>query len=191
MTYLGRSCRPKIGSRSTESDSMNPVSSQDGIDSNASERREVSTARYAGRTGDNSLGRALGYFILRLSLGVDMLMHYVVRTWGVSQDFVPVTEKMFVGNLLPMSWVHTFLTILPYFEGLLGVLLILGLLSRWALTAEGLLVTVLLFGTAIRSDWTVVSHQMIYLLFVFILLAVEQYDYFSVDALLARRRKLP
>jgi thiosulfate dehydrogenase [quinone] large subunit len=170
---------------------MNPVSSQDRIDSNAPERREVSTARYAGRTGDNSLGRALGYFILRLSLGVDMLMHYVVRTWGVSQDFVPVTEKMFVGNLLPMSWVHTFLTILPYFEGLLGVLLILGLLSRWALTAEGLLVTVLLFGTAIRSDWTVVSHQMIYLLFVFILLAVEQYDYFSVDALLARRRKLP
>jgi len=191
MTYLGRSCRPKIGGRSTESDSMNPVSSQDRIDSNASERREVSTARYAGRNGDNSLGRALGYFILRLSLGVDMLMHYVVRTWGVSQDFVPVTEKMFVGNLLPMSWVHTFLTILPYFEGLLGVLLILGLLSRWALTAEGLLVTVLLFGTAIRSDWTVVSHQMIYLLFVFVLLAVEQYDYFSVDALLAKRRKLP
>jgi thiosulfate dehydrogenase (quinone) large subunit len=191
MTYLGRSCNPKIGNRSTESDSMNPVSSQDRINSNASVRREVSTPRYAGRTGDNSLGRALGYFILRLSLGVDMLMHYVVRTWGVSQDFVPVTEKMFVGNLLPMSWVHTFLTILPYFEGLLGVLLILGLLSRWALTAEGLLVTVLLFGTAIRSDWTVVSHQMIYLLFVFILLAVEQYDYFSVEALLARRRKLP
>ena len=169
---------------------MNPASSQDRIDSIASERRGGSTARYAGRTGDNSLGRALGYFILRLSLGVDMLMHYVVRTWGVSQDFVPVTEKMFVGNLLPMSWVHTFLTILPYFEGLLGVLLILGFLSRWALTAEGLLVTVLLFGTAIRSDWTVVSHQMIYLLFVFILLAVEQYDYFSVDALLERRRKL-
>jgi len=191
MTYLGRSRRPKIDNRSTERDSMNPVTPTDRIDSNASERREISTARYAGRTGDNSLGRALGYFILRLSLGVDMLMHYVVRTWGVSQDFVPVTEKMFVGNLLPMSWVHTFLTILPYFEGLLGVLLILGLLSRWALTAEGLLVTVLLFGTAIRSDWTVVSHQMIYLLFVFILLAVEQYDYFSVDALLARRRKLP
>jgi hypothetical protein len=29
---------------------------------------------------------------------------------------------------------------------------------------------------------------MIYILFVFILLAKEQYDYFSVDALLARRR---
>ena len=96
---------------------------------------------------------------------------------------------MFVGNLLPMSWVHVFLTVLPYFEGVLGVLLLLGLWSRWALTAEGLLVTVLLFGTALRSDWTVVSHQMIYLLFVFILLAVEEYDYFSVDAFLARRRR--
>ena len=167
---------------------MNPVGSQERIESGASERGSR-IERYAGRTGDNSLGRALGYFILRLSLGVDMLMHYVVRTWGVSQDFVPVTEKMFVGNLLPMSWVHYFLTYLPYFEGLLGILLILGLLSRWAITAEGLLVTVLLFGTALRSDWTVVSHQMIYLLFVFILLAVEEYDYFSVDSLIARRRR--
>ncbi len=167
---------------------MNPAGSQERIESSAPEQRNRSE-RYAGRTGDNSLGSALGYFILRLSLGVDMLMHYVVRTWGISKDFVPVTEKMFFGNLLPMSWVHVFLTVLPYFEGVLGVLLVLGLLSRWALTAEGLLVTVLLFGTALRSDWTVVSHQMIYILFVFILLAVEQYDYFSVDALLARRRR--
>lgn len=166
---------------------MNPVSSQERTVSSASER-EIHLERFAGRSGDHSLGRALGYFILRLSLGVDMLMHYVVRTWGISKDFVPVTEKMFVGNLLPMSWVHVFLTVLPYFEGLLGILLILGFLSRWALTAEGLLVTVLLFGTALRSDWTVVSHQMIYLLFVFILLAVEQYDYFSVDAFLTRSR---
>ena len=80
--------------------------------------------------------------------------------------------------------------VLPYFEGVLGILLILGLWSRLALTAEGLLVTVLMFGTALRSDWTVVSHQMIYILFVFILLAVEQYDYFSVDSLLARRRAI-
>jgi thiosulfate dehydrogenase [quinone] large subunit len=164
---------------------MNPAGSQELI----GVERGAQFGRYACRTGDNSLGRALGYVILRLSLGVDMLMHYVVRTWGVSKDFVPVTEKMFEGNLLPMSWVHTFLTILPYFEGLLGVLLILGVLSRWAITAEGLLVTVLMFGTALRSDWTVVSHQMIYILFVFILLALEQYDYFSLDAFFARRRR--
>ncbi len=165
---------------------MNPAGSQERIESCEAERM-AGIERFAGQSGDHSLGRALGYFILRLSLGVDILMHYVVRTWGVSKDFVPVTEKMFVGNLLPMSWVHVFLTVLPYFEGLLGILLILGLLSRWAITAEGLLVTVLLFGTALRSDWTVVSHQMIYLLFVFILLAVEQYDYFSLDSYFARR----
>lgn len=166
---------------------MNPVGSQQRIETDVSERG-TRFERYAGRPRDNSLGRALGYFILRLSLGVDMIMHYVVRTWGISQDFVPVTEKMFVGNLLPMSWVHYFLTYLPYLEGVLGVLLVLGCLSRWAITTEGLLVTVLMFGTALRSDWTVVSHQMIYILFVFLLLATEQYDYFSIDSLLARRR---
>jgi thiosulfate dehydrogenase [quinone] large subunit len=168
---------------------MTPAGSPQGVEASTIAHGDAAPfAQNAQGKRDNSLGRALGYFILRLSLGVDMLMHYVVRTWGVSQDFVPVTEKMFVGNLLPMSWVHFFLTYLPYFEGLLGVLLILGLWSRWAVTAEGLLVTVLLFGTALRSDWTVVSHQMIYLLFVFLLLAVEDWDYFSVDAWWARRR---
>jgi thiosulfate dehydrogenase (quinone) large subunit len=166
---------------------MNPVGSEEHIAPPIA--GNTLGGRYARPAVDNSLGRALGYFILRLSLGVDMLMHLVVREWGVSQDFVPVTEKMFAGNLLPMSWVHYFLTYLPYFEGLLGVLLIAGLWSRWAIFAEGLLVTVLLFGTAIRSDWTVVSHQMIYLLFVFFLLAVEDWDYFSVDAWRERRRK--
>jgi thiosulfate dehydrogenase [quinone] large subunit len=166
---------------------MNPAGSVGRIEFSASESG-TRIEKFAGRTGDHSLGRALGYFILRLSLGVDMLMHYVVRTWGISKDFVPVTEKMFEGNLLPMSWVNNFLTVLPYFEGLLGILLIVGFLSRWVITAEGLLVTVLLFGTALRSDWTVVSHQMIYLLFVLILLAVEDYDYFSVDSFLAKRR---
>jgi len=167
---------------------MNPVGSQERIESSASQRT-APAGKYTHFVADPSLGRALAYLILRFSLGVDMFMHYIVRQWGVSQDFVPVTEKLFVGNLLPMSWVHYFLTFLPYFEGVLGVLLLLGLWSRVAITTEGALVTVLLFGTAIRSDWTVVSHQMIYLLFVFFLLAVEEWDYFSVDAYLGRRRK--
>ena len=64
---------------------MNPISSQERMESIAPEHAPQ-TARYGGRTGDNSLGRALGYFILRLSLGVDMAMHYVVRTWGISKD---------------------------------------------------------------------------------------------------------
>ena len=138
---------------------------------------------------DSLLGRRLAYFILRLSLGVNFFIHWIVRQFGVSKDFVPATEKLFVGNLLPMWLVHDFLTILPHFEAVLGALLLLGLWTRWTVTAAGLLVTVLLFGTALRSDWTIVSHQMIYLLFVFILLAVEEYDYFSLDAVLARNRE--
>ena len=38
----------------------------------------------------------------------------------------------------------------------------LGLFTRWALTLGGLLITVLVFGTAMRSDWNTVGVQMIY-----------------------------
>jgi thiosulfate dehydrogenase [quinone] large subunit len=167
---------------------MNQGSSHERIEPGPSEGT-TRVEPFADRSGNSSHGRRWAYFILRLSLGVDMFMHLVVREFGISQDFVSVTEKMFIGNLLPMWLVHYFLTILPYFEGVLGVLLLFGLWTRWALTAEGLLVTVLLFGTALRSDWTVVSHQMIYIIFVYILLVMEKDNHFSLDSVLARRRR--
>ena len=64
---------------------MNPAGSVGRIEFSASESG-TRIEKFAGRTGDHSLGRALGYFILRLSLGVDMVMHYVVRTWGNFQQ---------------------------------------------------------------------------------------------------------
>ncbi len=50
---------------------MNPAGSQERTESSAAEGG-ARIERYADRSGDHSLGRALGYFILPLSLGVHL-----------------------------------------------------------------------------------------------------------------------
>ena len=135
------------------------------------------------------LDRRLAYLVLRLSPGINMFIHGGGRIYKGVHNFVSVTEKLFVDTVLPMWLVHDFLTILPYIEAVIGALLILGLWTRWALTAEGLMLIVLVFGTGLRPDWTVVSIQMVYLLTLYVLLAMRQDDHYSLDTLLARPRR--
>ena len=76
--------------------------------------------------------------------------------------------------------------VLPFVETILGAFIALGLLTRWALTLGGLLMTALVFGTALRSDWTTVGIQMIYAITYYLLLANRVDDHFSLDTLLRR-----
>jgi thiosulfate dehydrogenase [quinone] large subunit len=76
---------------------------------------------------------------------------------------------------------------LPFAEVIVGFSLTLGILTRWGLTLGGLLMTALVFGTALRSDWTTVGIQMIYALSYYLLLANLAENYFSLDTLLRRQ----
>ena len=162
--------------------------------------RGTQVAEVTARPEDLSLSRRLAYGILRLSLGLNMFIHGAGRIHTGVHDFVSRAEKLFVDNVLPMSLVHLFLTTLPAIEAAVGFLLIFGLWTRWALTAEGLVLTALLFGTALRADFVaanantpsavgLVSQQMVYLLTFYALLAMIHDNYFSLDTLLARRRR--
>ena len=84
--------------------------------------------------------------------------------------------------------VHAFLVVVPFAELVLGVLTTLGLFTRWALTLGGLMIAVLVFGTAMRSDWNTVGVQMIYAITYYLLLVHRASDRFSLDALLSGDR---
>jgi thiosulfate dehydrogenase (quinone) large subunit len=71
----------------------------------------------------------------------------------------------------------------PFAELVLGVLTTLGLFTRWALALGGLMITVLVFGTAMRSDWNTVGVQMIYAITYYLLLVSRSENRFSLDAL--------
>jgi len=67
--------------------------------------------------------------------------------------------------------------------------MIFGLLTRWALTLGGLLIAVLIFGTALRSDWSTAGVQMVYAIKYYSLLKNLADNYFPVDTLGPAYRK--
>jgi thiosulfate dehydrogenase (quinone) large subunit len=138
-------------------------------------------------TADDSpqLDRKLAYAVFRLSLGINLLIHGAGRFLGRGgvEAFSSKTTTEFAGTALPAGLVHAFLIVLPYAEFILGVLVLVGLFTRWALTLGGLLITALIFGTALRGDWTTVGIQMIYAIIYYLLLLNRADNALSLDAL--------
>jgi thiosulfate dehydrogenase [quinone] large subunit len=102
--------------------------------------------------------------ILRIGLGINMLMHGLVRIPSL-EGFVTKASGGFANTPMPPALVNGFLHVLPFIEALVGLLILIGdKASRIGYIAGGLLITVLIFGTDLHQDWATTSQQMIYLL---------------------------
>ena len=128
--------------------------------------------------------RALGCLILRMTLGLNIALHGLTRTvLGSLSGFVNNTVTQFQKTPLSEWQVRAFATAIPFLEIAIGVMLLLGLATRWTLTAGALLMAGLVFGTALRSDWTLLELQMFYCFLYFMLFMVQRYDAYSVKTL--------
>lgn len=129
---------------------------------------------------------ALAHLVLRLALGVNLLGHGVVRL-----PKIPVFREwmtgVFAAGPLPAPLVSAFATTLPFAEASIGLLLALGLKTRAAATAAGLLMVTLILGSCSIEKWEWAGTQTTYALFAAILLHGLRHDRFSLDALLRRR----
>ncbi len=140
-------------------------------------------------TDSTTLDRQLAYAVFRLTLGINILVHGAGRIFGPGADaFASTTAVEFSKTALPAGMVHAFLVVVPFAELVLGALTTLGLLTRWALALGGLLITVLVFGTAMRSDWNTVGVQMIYAITYYFLLIHRSNNRFSLDTLITTLR---
>jgi len=136
-------------------------------------------------TTSTALDRQLAYAGFRLTLGINILVHGAGRIFGPGAEaFASTTAAEFSKTALPAGMVHAFLFVLPFVELVLGVLTTLGLFTRWALALGGLMIAVLVFGTAMRSDWNTVGVQMIYAITYYLLLVNRSSDRFSLDTVL-------
>jgi len=132
--------------------------------------------------------KALAYGTLRLSLGIGELMHGLVRL-PILATFAADMSKGFEGTILPDWFVYAFGLVLPFLEALIGISLILGLLTKWALLAGSVVMSILIFGTCLRSDWATVGVQMIYVIAYFLAFLFLEYNQYSLDRISRSRKR--
>ncbi len=73
----------------------------------------------------------------------------------------------------------------------MGLFVLLGLWTRSALLLGALIMAALVFGTALLSDWNTLAIQMLYAVIYAALLALREYNDYSLDALIADRGSAP
>jgi uncharacterized membrane protein YphA (DoxX/SURF4 family) len=107
----------------------------------------------------------------------------------VSYQFVcRQSGESFAGIPLPSWSVRGFAIAITVWEPIVGGLLLCGFRTRDALVAGGLLIAALVFGTAVRGDFTVLTEQLVYALIFFVLLLYRrENDRWSVDQFIAQR----
>ena len=125
--------------------------------------------------------KEMGYFLMRLALGVNLFIHGVIRLGGNYDKFVNEEVAQFAASPLPEWSSNLFIHAIPCAEAVIGTLLILGLATRSVLVAGSLLMVCLIFGMGTLQKWDVVSSQMIYVLFYSLLLSFAERNYYALD----------
>src|SRR5260370_14876463 len=134
--------------------------------------------------------RKLAYLMLRFTLGLSILMHGLVRLPHLSA-FADGLVKLFAETPLPAAMVRPFAIRLVPIETIVGLLILVGLGTRWSLLLGALTVAPLVFGTALRSDWDTLAIQMLYAFIYAVLIATRDDNTYSVDQLIRRYKNLP
>jgi thiosulfate dehydrogenase [quinone] large subunit len=127
------------------------------------------------------------YTILRLSFGANIMLHGVSRLIAGRPAFLAYLNHYFEKTpAVPASILPAFAATLPIIETAIGLLLVLGLWTRFALIAGALVMTGLVIGTNLAQDWTVAGLQLIYAFVYYYLLVHRDRNSFSLDGVLSR-----
>lgn len=125
------------------------------------------------------------FLIVRLAVAASMLGHGLVRLpklTGFSNWMVSSFEK----SMLPSALVTPFSYILPIAEFVIGLLLVIGLLTRVSLIAGGFTMVILIFGSAMVENWEAMPSQFIHAAFFAVLLSFLQHNTYAVDNFLKK-----
>jgi polyisoprenoid-binding protein YceI/uncharacterized membrane protein YphA (DoxX/SURF4 family) len=129
--------------------------------------------------------RELAYSLLRTTLGVIFLFAGIGKFMGGFSNFVGGMNQHFSGKL-PAALVMPFAYVLPFAEVIVGLLILVGFFTTFALALSGLLFVVLSFGTVMLGDFPTVAHNLQYAFVNFVLLWLVNLNRYSIDHSLGR-----
>ena len=126
----------------------------------------------------------IAYTILRVSFGANIMLHGVSRiVMGHAAFLAYLTHYFEKASYVPVSMLSLFATVQPWVELILGLLLMIGLATRFSLIAGALVIMCLVFGTNLAQDWLVSGLQLIYAFLYYYLLVHLDQNRYSIDGL--------
>jgi thiosulfate dehydrogenase [quinone] large subunit len=126
----------------------------------------------------------IAYTILRVSFGANIMLHGVSRiVMGHAAFLAYLTHYFEKASYIPVSMLSLFATVQPWVELILGLLLMIGLATRFSLIAGGLVIMALVFGTNLAQDWLVSGLQLIYAFLYYYLLVHLDQNRYSIDGM--------
>ena len=140
---------------------------------------DILNSRFAGPHSPTDL--QVGYFVMRVMLGINLTFHGIMRPITGMTEFVEQFVPSFADTFLPIWLVRISLYFIPVAELILGVLMILGLFTRWALIGGILIFALLLAGHGVRSNWGGLHLVMQYVLYYGILFSLRSQNWLALD----------
>ena len=127
----------------------------------------------------------LVYVLTRITIGVSMLGHGLVRLPKIAQ-FSEGMAKKFADSMLPDFIVSPFGYALTVAEFAIGILLVLGLFTKKASVAGMVVMISLIFGSCLVENWAVINSQLIHAAFFAFLIWFLHLNSWSIDRLLKK-----
>ena len=132
---------------------------------------------------DVQVDRHLAYALLRAIIGINLAIHGISRLLAGPHAFAASLVGMFHATFLPGWSVISFGLLLPWVEAALGLLILFGFATRFALIAASLTLLLLTFGSTLRQDWESAGLQLIYAAIYAALLAFRRENAYSIDGM--------
>jgi len=129
----------------------------------------------------------IAYTFLRFVFGLNICFHGLSRLLGDHQAFLAYLNTSMAGAVLvPKGTIPVVAAVLPWVEGTIGLLVLLGFFTRVALIGGSLVMIFLMAGITLAQNWSIAGIQLIYCIIYFLLLARLDWNHFSLDTLLRR-----
>lgn len=130
--------------------------------------------------------KSSAYLIARLAVGATIFGHGLVRLPKLAA-FAQSTAESFEKSILPVALVLPFGYLIALGEFIVGLLVLLGLFTRAAAFAGGLLMVLLIVGTCLVENWGAIPSQLLHAAFFIVLLQFGEANSWAVDNLLGRK----